>query len=234
MPPVLFYDVPQGCSFGSIVALEWLRRPYHLCRIEMIGHLHDPLYGQVNPLMKTPALLSENGTVLTESLAILLHLATHDPDSPFGVRPGSGEFDRLCQTLAYLHTDVLPAFAPLRALVETRGLTTEQRELLYVLGREQVAGCCAHLNWLLEGSDWLLGERSLADAYLSGIARRVGHHRLSNLQRNYPHLARYLQKLQRNPAVRFAQAIEDVTPTKSGGDFRGHIHLKDLRPRLAA
>ncbi|MBB3062658.1 glutathione S-transferase family protein [Microbulbifer rhizosphaerae] len=234
MPPVLFYGVSQGCSFGSIVALEWLRRPYHLCRIERIGHLQDPLYSQVNPLMKTPALLLDNGDILSESLAILMHLAIHDPDSPLGVYPGTVKFDRLCQTLAYLHTDVFSAFAPLRALVETRGLTTEQRELLYVLGREQIARCCAHLNGLLEGRDWLLGERSLADAYLSGIARRVGHHRLFGLQRNYPYLARYLRKLQQDPAVRFAQAIEEVTPTKSGADFRGHIHLKDLRPRLAA
>ncbi|MCR7705994.1 glutathione S-transferase, partial [Pseudomonas aeruginosa] len=35
MEPVLFYGVPHGCSFGSIVALEWLGRPYRLCRIEM-------------------------------------------------------------------------------------------------------------------------------------------------------------------------------------------------------
>ncbi|GMU06544.1 hypothetical protein [Corallococcus caeni] len=27
--PILFYGVPSGCSFGSIVALEWLGRPYH-------------------------------------------------------------------------------------------------------------------------------------------------------------------------------------------------------------
>ena len=35
MEPVLFYGVPQGCSFGSIVALEWLNQPYRLCRINM-------------------------------------------------------------------------------------------------------------------------------------------------------------------------------------------------------
>ena len=35
MEPVLFYGVPSGCSFGSIVALEWLGIPYKLCRIDM-------------------------------------------------------------------------------------------------------------------------------------------------------------------------------------------------------
>jgi len=31
--PVLFY-MPGTCAFGSIVALEWLGRPFRLCRIE--------------------------------------------------------------------------------------------------------------------------------------------------------------------------------------------------------
>ena len=33
--PILYYGVPSGCSFGSIVALEWLGQPYALSRIEM-------------------------------------------------------------------------------------------------------------------------------------------------------------------------------------------------------
>lgn len=35
----------------------------------------EPLYGRINPLFQTPALLLENGESLTESLAILQHLA---------------------------------------------------------------------------------------------------------------------------------------------------------------
>jgi glutathione S-transferase len=41
MQPVLFYGVPQGSSFGSIVALEWLEQPYQLCRIEMLQQPWD-------------------------------------------------------------------------------------------------------------------------------------------------------------------------------------------------
>lgn len=75
MQPVLFYGVPQGSSFGAIVALEWLGQPYQLCRIEMLQQPWNPLYSDINPLFLTPAFISENGRVLTESLAILLHLA---------------------------------------------------------------------------------------------------------------------------------------------------------------
>jgi glutathione S-transferase len=61
MQPVLFYGVPQGSSFGSIVALEWLGQPYQFCRIEMLQQPWNSLYGDVNPLYLTPALLPENG-----------------------------------------------------------------------------------------------------------------------------------------------------------------------------
>ena len=54
MTPILFYGVPSGCSFGSIVALEWLRQPYHLCRIDMPGQVQGEDYRRLNPLGETP------------------------------------------------------------------------------------------------------------------------------------------------------------------------------------
>jgi glutathione S-transferase len=86
MQPVLFYGVPQGSSFGSIVALEWLGQPYRLCRIEMLDQPWDELYGDINPLFLTPVFISENRQVLTESLAILLHLANQGLHQGLGFR----------------------------------------------------------------------------------------------------------------------------------------------------
>lgn len=70
----LFYGVPSGCSFGSIVALEWSGLPYQLCRIEMPAQCNTEEYRQINPVGETPALLYDNGKVLTESMAILNHI----------------------------------------------------------------------------------------------------------------------------------------------------------------
>ncbi len=60
MEPVLFYGVPHGCSFGSIVALEWLYRPYRLCRIEMPLETGERTYVRLNPARQTPTLLLED------------------------------------------------------------------------------------------------------------------------------------------------------------------------------
>lgn len=101
MEPILFYGVPQGCSFGSIVALEWLNRPYRLCRME--GRSPD-LFAQLNPVRETPVLLLENGHALSESAAILHNIAMR------GSRDGLS--DRVNQVLAFLNTTFFAAFSP--------------------------------------------------------------------------------------------------------------------------
>ena len=75
MIPVLFYGVEYGSSFGSIVALEKLGQPYRLCRIEMPGESQGTAYKAINPVGELPALITDAGRLLTESVAILHHIA---------------------------------------------------------------------------------------------------------------------------------------------------------------
>ena len=235
MEPVFFYGVPQGCSFGSIVALEWQGQPYRLCRIEMMEQPWDPLYAKVNPLFQTPALLPEGGEPLSESLAILQHLAARDLETRLGFEQGSREFDQLNQMLAYLNTDFFSAFNPLWWLYETQGLSGVEQEVLRRLGREKVAEGCAYLDGLLADREWLLGDyRTMADAYFIGIVRWAEYHRLFDLKQEYPNLARHLAKLRDDPAVRFAEAIERGEQPAGRGHFRGHVSLQELEPRLVA
>lgn len=179
------------------MALEWLGQPYQLCRIEMLQQPWDQRYGDVNPLFLTPALLLENGQVLTESLAILLHLANRGLDQGLGFRQGTREFDRLNQILAYLNTDFYSAFNPLWMVYEMPDLEQPDRELLRTIGQKEVTKNCMYLNTLLADREWLLGgeKRTVADAYLTGIGRWVEYHQLFDLQQEYPHLYRHLQQL---------------------------------------
>lgn len=71
MYPILFYGVPQGCSFGSIVALEWLNEPYRLCRINMPEDLKAEWYARVNVVRETPSMMLQDGRTLSQSAAIL-------------------------------------------------------------------------------------------------------------------------------------------------------------------
>jgi glutathione S-transferase len=232
MEPVLFYGVPQGCSFGSIVALEWLNQPYRLCRINMPEDMQTDLYARVNPVRETPALLVEDGAVITESAAILQNLATRGIQRGLGFAQGTPQFDRLNQKLAFLNTTFFSAFGPLWKAYEMEANPPVQ-EMLRDLGRESVAKAHAHVEAMLAGHEWLAGDRrTVADAYFIGLARWATYHRAVD-QREYPQLHRLVQRLEADPAVVFAHAIEDERPATSAGGFRGHITLEDLQLRLA-
>jgi glutathione S-transferase len=234
MEPVLFYGVPHGCSFGSIVALEWLGRPYRLCRIEMLAP-HDARYQRINPKHQTPTLLLEDGEALSESLAILHQIAARDLGQRLGYLQGTRAFDRLNSMLAFLHTELHGAFAPAWTAFKLPEGATKEREMLRKLARERAAEAYARLEHVLSKQAWLAGDhRTVADAYLVGVARWGEDLKLFDLKHEYPRLNDHLQKLHADKAVMFAHAIEDGQPATSSGGFLGHVTLDDVQPRLAA
>lgn len=233
MEPVLLYGIPQGCSFGAIVALEWLGQPYRLCRINMPQDMQSDLYARINPVRETPALLLEDGTVLTESAAILQNIATRGIDRGLGFKQGTREYDRLNQVIAFLNTTFFSAFGPLWRAYEMEENPPVQR-VLRDTGREAVAKAHAQLEAALANNDWLAGpKRTLADAYFIGLARWGKYHRVVT-PGQYPKLDRLIERLAADPAVIFAHAIESEHPATSSGGFRGHLRLEELSPRLAA
>ena len=234
MEPVLFYGVPHGCSFGSIVALEWLGQPYRLSRIDMLEP-KDKRYARINPKHQTPTLLLENGEALGESLAILSHIAARDLGQRLGYLQGTRAFDRLNSALSFLHTEVHGAFSPAWTAFKLPEDAAKEKEMLRALARAQAAKAYAHLEHMLADRPWLAGDvRTVADAYLVGVARWGEDLRLFDLKREYPRVHAHLQKLESDEAVVFAHAIEEEKPATTSGAFLGHATLADLQLRLAA
>lgn len=233
MEPILLYGVPQGCSFGSIVALEWLGEPYRLARVNMPDDMQSDLYASLNPVRETPTFITESNLLVSESAAILNHIASRGIEKGLGFTQGSPEFDHLNQAIAYLNTGFFSAFTPLWVAYE-RSFSEEQREFLRTLGRRAVAKAHAELEVMLDGRDWLIGKsRTVADAYLAGIARWAAYHNAID-PRDYPRVHALTQRLAEDPAVQFAQAIEDQRPAVSSGGFLGHVNIADAAMRLAA
>ncbi|MEQ9607333.1 MAG: glutathione S-transferase N-terminal domain-containing protein, partial [Kiloniellaceae bacterium] len=100
MHPILFYGVPEGCSLGSIVALEWSGQPYRLCRVQMPEVVSGAAYRRLNPVGETPTLMTARGDVISESLAILNHIGAWHADGGLAFAQGSRDFDRLNVMLA--------------------------------------------------------------------------------------------------------------------------------------
>lgn len=234
MTPILFYGVPSGCSFGSIVALEWLGAPYRLCRIRMPEEVSGNDYRRINPIGETPALMTAPGTVVTESMAILNHIGARGIERGLGFAQGTQEFDRLNRMLGYLNTSFFGAFGPLWYLLD-HATGQEQKRVLAEYGRADVEKAHAGLEKLIGDGPWLLGEhRTVADAYFVGIARWNEYHGVVD-RGDYPSLQRLYDRLQRDPAVLFAHAVEQQKPAASAGGFLGEIELQEaLEPLDAA
>jgi len=240
MEPVLFYGNHAASSFGSIVALEWLGQPYRLCRINLPQEAQSEIYTKLNPARKVPLLLLENGTRLSESAAILQHLAWRDPGKGLTYAQGTPQYDHLNQVLAFVNTDYWSSFAPAFKAFDM-DLTGEKNPPLQAMlrdfGRDEIAKAHAALEVMMGEREWLAGDRrTIADAYFAGIARWVPFLASTGAktvdQRDYPRLHRHVQKLEADPAVVFAHAIEEEQPANSAGGFKGHVSLAELQSRL--
>lgn len=219
MDPILFYGVPEGCSFGAIAALEGAGKPYRLCRIQMPGQVSGEAYRRLNPLGETPTLMTADGQVFSQSSAILRHIAGDPADA------------RLDEMLSFLTTTYFGGFSPLWQAIE--GATEAETAFLIPDGRRQVAKAHAQLETLLAGRDWLVGDRpTIADAYFYGVARWNDFHQAID-RTAYPAVNRLFHRLQSDPAVRFALAIEHEEPAVGAGGFRGHVSLEEALERVA-
>lgn len=226
MSPILYYGVPSGCSLGSIVALEWSGQPYRLARVNMPEDMQTELFATINPVRETPALLTARGDYLAESMAILNHIGADAGALEAGIsfRQGTPEFDELNRMLAFLNTTFFGAFSSLWWQLEHES-DDETRRVLTEYGRVRVIHAHQALERMLGDKPWLLGEqRTLADAYFIGIARWTKYHNVVD-RRDYPNLQRLFDKLEADPAVIFAHAIEQQRPATSAGGFQGEVSI---------
>lgn len=225
MRPILFFT-PGSCGLGSNIALEWLGKPYLLCRLSVADHT-NPAYLRLSPLGEVPALLTSD-RVITESFAILHHLGAQDPSGRLIPR-GSKGFDLLNQTLSYLVSIFHPAFRPVFH-ADRFALTESGHREAFEAAVARLPKEYAHIERLLEPTGWFAGAApSVADAYFLGLAR-WGDAFVD--QTAYPNIQRLRERLSEDPAVSFSLAAERGEPAEFSGRFEGFIDLADLSPTL--
>ncbi|HYE85254.1 MAG TPA: glutathione S-transferase family protein [Vicinamibacterales bacterium] len=228
MEPVLLYGVPAGSSMGLIAALEWLGKPYRLCRVDMLGEMRTPAYARINARHETPVLITEAGRPLTETMAIAAWLEARDDQRRISFEPLSPAADRMHQMLGFINTGFTASFSPLWAALEMSPPDPQMQDCLRRYGRPAVIERHDKLEAMLDDRPYLAGEHpTLADAVLVGVARWLEYHQVERVQR-WPKLARLRARLEADPAVQFALAIENGGPHSASRYCRGQILLADV------
>lgn len=232
MEPILVYGFPAGSSMGLVAALEWLGKPYRLCRVDMLGEMRLPSYARVNARHETPALITDEGRTLTETMAIAAWLEARDMERRVSFSPLSPESDRMHQLMAFINTGFTGAFSPLWAALEMETPDPEMQAVLRAFGREAVIERHDKLEAMAGEGPFLTGNRpSLADGLFVGVARWLDFHAVAGAER-WPKLAAIRRRIEADPAVIFATALENGELPSGTGVCRGHVPLEELVERL--
>jgi GST-like protein len=99
---------------GQIIerALKYCRAPYVRINLdyEKTSKGLEPRLKKINPLSRLPTLILPNGTVLTESGAIILHLRQAFPKAGLTPTPGDKNYDLFLRLLFILTGEIYPCF----------------------------------------------------------------------------------------------------------------------------
>lgn len=232
MEPILVYGFPAGSSMGLVAALEWLGKPYRLCRVDMLGDMRDPAYARLNARHETPALVTDDGRVITETMAIAHWIAARDTERRVSFEATAAEADRMVQLMAFLNTGFTGSFSPLWSALELETPDPVLEDSLRRWGREGVIERHDKLETMLGNTPYLAGDRpTLADGMLIGVARWLDYHAVAPASR-WPRIEAIRRRLEADPAVVFATALESGETPAGNGAFKGHVPLAEVIERF--
>lgn len=228
MEPTLLYGFPLGSSMGLVAALEWLGQPYRLSRVDMLSEMKTPEYLRLNPRGETPVLLTGDGRVLTETMAIALWIEARDTERRVSFDPGTPQADRMHQLIGFINTGFTAAFTPYWVAMEMAEPDPDYQAALRRLGHGAVNERHARMEEMVGDSPYLLGDRpTLADGVFIGVARWGAFHRAVQTG-DYPRTQALIARLMADPAVAFAQAREDGETPAGSGALLGEVPLAEL------
>ncbi|MFI0847694.1 glutathione S-transferase family protein [Mesorhizobium sp. IMUNJ 23232] len=232
MEPILVYGFPAGSSMGLVAAFELMGRPYRLCRVDMLADMKNDRYVRINGRQETPILITEDGRALTETMAIIHWIEQRDIERRVTFDPKSPEADRMYQLAAFVNTGFTAAFSPLWVAYETEDADPAFIDALRRYGRKAVKDRHDHLEAMITENGFLAGDRmTMADTTLIGVARWAEFHNAIDGS-DYPRLGALRRRIEAEPAVKFAEALESgETPTGSGV-LLGHVPLDEVIDRF--
>jgi len=194
---------PGACSLSPHIILRESGLDFSVTRVDLASKRteHGEDYLTINPKGQVPALLLDDGTLLTEGVVINQYIADQVADHE--LLPAFGSLSRYhaLEWLNYIATELHKGFSPL-----FNPATPEDFKRVV---RSQLEKKFAYVNAALAGKSWLLGSRfSIADAYLFTVLRWA--YGLGLDMSNLPHIDAFMQKMKERPAVAAALEAEGL------------------------
>ncbi|EPX78525.1 glutathione transferase GstA [Litoreibacter arenae] len=199
------YFMPGACSMAPHIALREAGLPFSLVEVDYRSRLTECGcdFLEINPKGYVPALVLENGKMLTEVPVILQFVDGLAPDA--GLFPTSGMRRwRALEWLNFIATEIHKSFSPLFRPTTPEAFLNPGKD--HLTRRMTVIEHHLGVHRYLMGRDF-----SLADVYLFAVCRWMGDQDLSIA--DWPALQRHFDDIQARPAVGKALAREGLTGT---------------------
>ena len=186
------FCMPGACSLVDHIVLEWIGVDHEIVTVSRETLKTD--YTKVNPSGAVPALQLDDGTILTQNIAILDYLSQLKPEAGLAGDGTPVSRANILRWTAFLNSDVHKNFSPLFGAARFVDGETAQADLkVKAVGRlnEQFTLLDAQIgtgNWLVDN------HRSIADPYLYVVLRwadamKIDLSTFANLNRFFQHMS---------------------------------------------
>lgn len=189
----LFYK-PGACSLSPHIILNEAKLKYSIEKVDLATKKTE--YGEdfllVNPKGQVPTLLLDDGSILTEGVAIVQYLANQVPEKQLMPAYNTPEFYHAIEWLNYISTELHKGFGPL--------FYTQTPDEYKIIVREKLHKQFSYLNEVLKKNPFILGDNfSVADAYLFTVLSWAPHVKLD--LNAYSAINAYINRIAIRPAV---------------------------------
>lgn len=160
-------------------------------------------YNSINPKGYVPTLVLDDGSVLTENVAVLTYISTLDPSGQLAPKLGSMECFRILEWLAYINSEIHKAVG-----VIFRPASSEE---VKKAAREAALNRLAFIEKSLGEKPFLTGDTfTVADAYLYVVLS--WQQRLELDISGMPKLVAFYERCRARPSVQRARKEEGLSP----------------------
>lgn len=198
----LFYK-PGACSLASHITLRESGKDFTLDGVDLMKKRleNGDDFFAVNPKGQVPALLLDDGTLLTEGVAIMQYLADSVPDRQLLAPVSSISRYKTLEWLNYIATELHKGFTPL-----FRPDTPEEYKPTV---RALLEKKMQYVDAALKEGQWICGSRfTIADAYLFTVLRWAYAVKLN--MDGLENIAAYMKRMAERPGVAAAMKAEGI------------------------
>ena len=200
------YCMPGACSLGDHIVLKWIGADH-----ELVALSHDALKGdylRINPSGAVPALQLDDGTILTQNIAILDYLSQLKPEAALAGDGSPVSRAEVLRWTAFLNADVHKNFSPLFGAARFVDGEAAQADLK-AKARERLQVQFAILDRQIGDGIWLVdNRRSIADPYLYVLLRWA--HAMQMDMGAHANLERFFRHMEADAGVQAALKAENL------------------------